>query len=270
MSISLSHLGRIVVAGRDAVNFLQRLLSCSVPAIGASAYGCWCHPRGRIISDLLVIHEQEHRLHLIMHTSQIEPVRHGFSRYIMRDLVELQLATGAVMIAGCSNNDQEPTPCYPLPWDGQRALFIPREPPRGHSATSLSQWQQADIEAGIPWLPHDLAERFLPQMLHLDRRGAVNFAKGCYPGQEVIARAHYLGQVKRRPIRFTMNETRWDISPGKTIYNNNSEEAGVIVAVSRHDEHVMGLGVIHQAMLDRALFVTSSGRPAPLKHEEFA
>ncbi len=72
------------------------------------------------------------------------------------------------------------------------------------SATSslpekTEQWKLAELHAGISWLGPQTSGQFLPQMLGFDQLGAVNFRKGCYPGQEIVARTHYLGKVKRHP-----------------------------------------------------------------------
>jgi tRNA-modifying protein YgfZ len=70
---------------------------------------------------------------------------------------------------------------------------------------SLSDWRAAEINAGMTRVGHTLTEMFVPQMLNLELLGAVNFKKGCYPGQEVVARSQYLGKMKRRTFLFSSN-----------------------------------------------------------------
>jgi folate-binding protein YgfZ len=62
-------------------------------------------------------------------------------------------------------------------------------------------WKSRELRHGVAWLGGQTSERFIPQMLGFDQIGAVSFAKGCYPGQEIVARARYLGTVKRKPLR---------------------------------------------------------------------
>ena len=64
-----------------------------------------------------------------------------------------------------------------------------------------AQWRLRDIEAGIPSIRPATADQFVPQMLNLDHLGGISFTKGCYPGQEIVARLHYLGNLKRRMVR---------------------------------------------------------------------
>jgi folate-binding protein YgfZ len=65
---------------------------------------------------------------------------------------------------------------------------------------SLDAWRAADIHAGLPWIEAGLQDTVIPQTVNFDLIGGVNFRKGCYPGQEIVARSHYLGKVKRRAV----------------------------------------------------------------------
>jgi folate-binding protein YgfZ len=73
--------------------------------------------------------------------------------------------------------------------------------PAQPDAAAATGWKAAELRAGVAWLGPETTERFIPQMLGFDGIGAVSFSKGCYPGQEIVARARYLGRVKRRPWR---------------------------------------------------------------------
>jgi folate-binding protein YgfZ len=63
---------------------------------------------------------------------------------------------------------------------------------------AAEEWARMDIEDGVPWITPDTEDRFVPQMVNLDALGGVSFSKGCYPGQEIVARTHYLGRLKQR------------------------------------------------------------------------
>ena len=67
-----------------------------------------------------------------------------------------------------------------------------------------AEWLAADIAAGLPLVSAATSEQFIPQMLNLDLLDAVSFTKGCYTGQEIVARTHHLGRVKRRTMRFRL------------------------------------------------------------------
>ncbi|MAK56271.1 MAG: folate-binding protein YgfZ [Pusillimonas sp.] len=108
--------------------------------------------------------------------------------------------------------------------DTQRWWFIPNEAQTltlEANASALSQWQTADICAGLPWVEHATQEAFIPQTLNLDLINGVSFTKGCYPGQEVVARSHYRGTVKRRMARGTAHVPAENVAslPGQDLFN---------------------------------------------------
>ncbi len=92
---------------------------------------------------------------------------------------------------------------------------------------SRASVELAEIELGLPQIVPATAERFLPQMLDLDRLGGVAFDKGCFPGQEVIARTQNLGKVKRRPRRFAVDGPPPE--PGTALYTGTGQEAGQVL-----------------------------------------
>jgi folate-binding protein YgfZ len=71
----------------------------------------------------------------------------------------------------------------------------------GADTTAAEAWVRMDIEDGVPWITRETEDRFVPQMVNLDLLGGVSFSKGCYPGQEIVARMHYLGRLKQRMYR---------------------------------------------------------------------
>ncbi len=93
-------------------------------------------------------------------------------------------------------------------WSDRRLLLVPREqlssdgPGFAGQGSALTLWERADVAGGMPQVYPSTSEAFVAQMLNLDLLGAIAFDKGCYTGQEVIARAHYRGRVKRRMQRW--------------------------------------------------------------------
>jgi len=98
----------------------------------------------------------------------------------------------------------------------------------------LSAWELLDIQAGLPWIGTPLAEAFVPQMLNLQALGGVSFNKGCYPGQEVVARSQYLGSVKRRLYLARCSGGAVCPQPGDMLPTIGGEEAGQVVAAQPH------------------------------------
>ena len=97
-----------------------------------------------------------------------------------------------------------------------------------------AEWRRLEIAAGIAWLTDETRESFIPQMLNLDRLGALSFEKGCFPGQEIIARTRYLGRLKRRlyPGRIAAGERPMSGDPVRSGDRN----AGTIMAAERDGE----------------------------------
>jgi folate-binding protein YgfZ len=128
----------------------------------------------------------------------------------------------------------------PLEYDRDRRLGIEA----GARPVALpAQWLRRDIACGMPWLVEATQGRFLPQMLGLEALGGLSYAKGCYPGQEVIARVHYRGRVTRRPARFVLD--RADPPEPGAEGEVEGEPAAVLYAVDRAgDGGVEGLAVV--------------------------
>ena len=107
-------------------------------------------------------------------------------------------------------------------------------------------WQLLDILDGLPWILQSTTESFLPQLLNMDQLQAVSFNKGCFPGQEVIARLQHRGKVKQR-LLIAILENGTDIGPGVKVYQNGEEQSiGTIINIARHPgEGLFVLAVIN-------------------------
>lgn len=117
----------------------------------------------------------------------------------------------------------------------------------------------AEIELGIPAIAPPIAERFVAQMLNLDALGAISFDKGCYPGQEIIARVHNLGGVKRRARRYALRDAAVEPAPGATVLGENAQTAGEVVRAARAAHGYELLAVVDHAAAGGAL--TCGGAP---------
>jgi folate-binding protein YgfZ len=117
----------------------------------------------------------------------------------------------------------------------------------GEREMTAGEWARTDIEDGVPWITPETEDRFVPQMVNLDLLGGVSFNKGCYPGQEIVARMHYLGRLKQRMYRVKL---RGDIAPvaGDALYSPRfgaDQACGTLLNVARApDEGYEALAVI--------------------------
>lgn len=251
----LSHLGLLQLQGADAVTFLQGQVTNDVKQLtGTTAhYTGYCTPKGRLLAVFLAFAHQDH-IHLQMPRALIESITRRLKMYILRSKVEITDITESIIKIGLSGTgapelltkhfSQLPENDYELvTLENGSLLKLPGNQPRFEIFTdiahapiiwrALSQqakvvkadiWEWLEIQAGIPDVVTETQEEFVPQMLNLDRIGGINFKKGCYTGQEIVARTHYLGTIKRRTHLAHINtSTRPDAG------SNITSEAGDVI-----------------------------------------
>jgi len=256
--ISLDQLGIIQVTGEDAQNFLQSQLSNDIALLtsASSQLSAYCNPKGRILAQFLVVPANENYL-LILPLNIIEKTLQRLRMFVMRSQVELTDVTDELICFGLIGNHTDsqelslPENDYqltttqtvlsikiPAPVDRylivapvDQAILLWDSLKSKHSFCSHHVWQWLDIQAGIPSIVKETVEEFVPQMVNLELIDGVNFKKGCYPGQEIVARMHYLGKAKRRMFKLHSDELHPPL-PGTDLYLNegDGQSAGKIVA----------------------------------------
>ena len=188
----------------DAGDFLHNQLSADVKALSPnqSTFACYCEPKGRVLALMLVARSNDDYLVIVSSTLAVA-VAQRLKIYVMRAKVSIEVMEN-VAIAGIHSGGELPTSSEQLAVieipDSSNCFLIYREASASTpSADEINQWKISELRKGINWLCPETSGQFLPQMLGFDKLGAVNFRKGCYPGQEIVARIHYLGKVKRHP-----------------------------------------------------------------------
>lgn len=168
-------------SGSDAGSFLQSQLSADVLAVeaGTTGFACYCTPKGQVLGLLLLGREGDDWL-LGGSETLLPAMLKRLQMYVLRSKVTIEPAADLAVTGG----------------SGPEYSFSER----GDPLQEIEKWRAAELRAGISWLRPGSAEKFIPQMLGFDALGAVSFRKGCYPGQEIVARARYLGKVKRGPL----------------------------------------------------------------------
>lgn len=186
----------LAVAGDDAPRFLQAQLTCDLREArqGDVLPFAWLTPAGRVQASGWVLVDSG-RYYLLVAGGRGSDLAGALGRYVLRDKVRIESASAAFDTA----RGQEPVPGFLVPGAPRRLVLLGAGSDHG---TTANDWLLAGIRAGVCELPAAGAGKFLPQMLNLDCIGGVSFSKGCYPGQEVVARTHNLGKVKRRLARF--------------------------------------------------------------------
>lgn len=213
-SQALPYLAAARVEGPDAAAFLQAQLSAEVAALpdGGATFACHCSPRGQVYGLLLVAREPAlppsgakpaGMFYLVGAAELLPSILERLGRFVLRARVGFDPAAGLV-VCGVPPERAPATGAYrTLP--GLSYRVVAAESPAECAPGAANDWKARELRHGIAWLGTRTSERFIPQMLGFDQIGAVSFAKGCYPGQEIVARARYLGTVKRRPLRLLVD-----------------------------------------------------------------
>jgi tRNA-modifying protein YgfZ len=234
---SLDDLTALAVRGTDAARFLQGQLSQDVELLaqrGALLAGLH-NPQGRCLAVLRLFHLGTDQILVALPTEIAQEVRTLLGRYVLRSKVKIEDVSSSWRIYGLSGPDAEAAAAtrihLQLDAEGMRQLIIaPRgEPLPEANVASRAEWRIEDIEAGLPEVLMSTSGEFISQMLNLDALNAIAFDKGCYTGQEIIARAHYRGQVKRR-MQLFHTDSAVMLAPGERIALEDGRRAQVVLA----------------------------------------
>lgn len=214
--------------GADASDFLQGQLTADLDALAPdeSTFAAWCSPRGQVIGLLLVRRDADGWL-MIGRAGLIEPLIERMRRFVLRAEVGFEPLDRGIAGVG---DPGAPAQAGDLTPAGCPLRYRVTDPAETHpDRADVNDWRRRELEQGVLWLDPETSERFIPQMLGLERIGALSYRKGCYPGQEVVARAHYLGKVKRHALAVGL-EAGEAPSPGSacTLAGQDAEAGGVV------------------------------------------
>ena len=255
----LSQFGTLKVSGEEALNFLQNLLSSDVAEVSTQhvQLSSLNNPKGRMLASLLIWRTgSDYFLQLPL--SLCHAILKRLSMYILRAKVKIEDASTQQICMGLSGNDAAtlllqhvgtvPQDVWSVEQHDHAAIIrvgtqrfqintTPQlAPALWHKLSASARpagspcWDWLNIRAGIPVIMPATQEQFVPQMVNLELLGGVNFKKGCYPGQEIVARMQYLGKLKRR----TYLAHVWGDAapqPGDELYSADMENqaSGMIV-----------------------------------------
>lgn len=281
---SLDYLGCIRAAGEDAQAFLQGQLSNDIAQLQNARVqiSAYCNPKGRMLAQFLVIPDQTDYL-LLLPRSILEPTLKRLRMFVMRSKVTLTDASEEIVCLGLAGNaitaqlqgsldlpaDEyqlqradatltcklpSPQPRYLLATNFEQATALWQQHSNKLFATDQHVWHWLDIQAGLPSIWPQTVEEFVPQMVNLELIDGVNFNKGCYPGQEIVARMHYLGKPKRRMYHLVLDQSEPPI-PGTDIYvaGGDGQSAGKIVLAEPGQHGSECLAVIQNDKVDSEL-----------------
>ena len=252
----LPDLGVIRFSGPDALSFLQGQLTADLRTLqpGSSVLAAWCSPQGRIIALPRLLGSADALL-AVLPRELIGPVLARLGRYVMRAKVVMEDVSERLPVAGLVATgpgapvaaDIDPAEqVVALP--GQRALWIGGG---GSGSGARSTWEQLAIEQGEPAVVAATSESWIPQMLNLDLLGAVSFTKGCYAGQEIVARTQHLGRIKRRMFRYRADSGA-AVEPGSALLDAGAKVGEVVRSAAGSVLAVVNLDAAGRALTDES------------------
>jgi len=290
----LAHFGLIRFSGAEAQTFLHNQLTCDVGALApsTSTYGSYCTPKGRVLATFLLWRSGED-FFMQLPSSLREPIQKQLSKFILRAKVKATDATPEWTLLGVVGKDaaaivqravgeapkavhqvahasgamviKVPGGRYEIVAARDKAQALLTSLVSGAEMAGADYWDWLDIRGGIPTIVIATQEAFVPQMVNLDLIGGVSLSKGCYPGQEIVARMHYRGTLKQR--MYLANVAEGDSpQPGDKLYSSDFGEqaCGTIVNAVRSPEGGYDvLAVIQIASAEKGdVRWKSSGGPA--------
>lgn len=257
----LSHFSLLEISGSDAFEFMHGQITADLNQLETHGwlFSAWCLPNGRVIGTF-IIYAFNGSLHMILPSMLKEKIMKRLSMFILRSQVSVKDVSEDYALTGLSDADikkilqpsststgnkiQSEKFIFLKLWDtAPRYILISKMEhvedlmnniTAAYKSGERADWSLLDIEAGMPWIINATSEAFLPQMLNLDQMHGLSYQKGCYPGQEVIARLHYRGQLKKMMY---LGAGKAKITPGagdRLITKNNGNAVADVIDAEQH------------------------------------
>lgn len=214
--VDLSQWGIIRFSGEDAQTFLQGQLTCDVNHVNdqLAQIGSYCTPKGRMLASFHLWKEDDDYL-MQLPVELCASIQKRLSMFVMRAKVKLTdesdlliriglAGSGSTALIEALKDDMSDSVVsyaadrYELITTPEKAPVIWAQLIEHAKPVGAACWDWLTIRSGVPVVLSATQDQFIPQMVNLDRIEGVSFQKGCYPGQEIVARTHYLGKIKRR------------------------------------------------------------------------
>lgn len=230
--ITIQDLSVITFRGKDAGAFLHNQLTNDIKALapGACTFAALCQPKGRVMA-LLLVQQVEGGFHVLCHRTLAAELVTYLLRFRFREQLEITVEEELAVVS-LDKQDSMNGALMPLPGIALTVVEGATAPPP--DALAAENVMARHLALGVVWLDKTTTEQFLPQMLGQDAIGALNFRKGCFPGQEIIARTRYLGKLKRHPWTGRVQE-ELAAKPMEVVELGTGDQSasGVLVAKAR-------------------------------------
>jgi folate-binding protein YgfZ len=256
---ALPDLGVIQVQGEDAAPFLHNQLSNDLLLlpVGQARLAAWCNAKGRMQASLIALKTAPDTVLLVLPSALLPQTLKRLSMFVLRAKAKLTDASAQWQLRGLLGPTAQALAANATPWhttasgaahvvalyparlgeeNVPRALWVaPAGATAQEATTDSAVWDWAEVLSGVPLVTPPLFEAFVPQMLNYESVGGVNFKKGCYPGQEVVARSQFRGTLKRRMARVFSPVA---LQPGQEVFTPSDPDqpcATVVQAAARLD-----------------------------------
>ena len=253
MKVLLNNRSIFRVSGDDSETFLQSQFSNNIKQIKDDEVqiNAYCQHQGKIIAILWVFKKKKN--YYLSFPSELKSlVLSKLNMYKLMAQVEIDDLSDKIYQYGLIRENKQNS----FKISKNLSLLTTREFYTDHH--NHSKWEAACIDEGLPEIYLNLSEEFIPQALNLDiDEMGVSFTKGCYPGQEVVARMHYLGKPKRRLFTFTSN---FEVSIGDSLDVLNSKSLkspGKVLRVAKKDSKFDFLGVFEVSHVNDQIFLNN-------------
>jgi tRNA-modifying protein YgfZ len=280
--LRLQDWGVIRAQGADAASFLHSQLTQDFALLDRehARLAGFCTAKGRLLATMVGWRGGEDEILLALPAETLAPTLKRLSMFVLRAKCKLSDASAEFAVYGLLGAAAQPWTLerdgdavqIALPGAGRALRVQPAAAPAPAGAElTAEQWAAAEAEAGMAWVRGATVEAFVPQMINFEVLGGVNFKKGCYPGQEIVARSQYRGTLKRRLQVF---ETEAAAAVGQEIFHSTDPEqpAGIVAgAGSRDGRSVVAAEIKLAALEGGSLHLGSAGgallQPRALPYE---
>ncbi len=268
-AVRLADWGVIRASGAEAAKFLHSQLTQDIEHLpeGQARLAGYCSAKGRLLATFVVWRRGPEEFVLACSADVLPAVLKRLSMFVLRARCKLSDASAELPMWGLAGGAAEGADHIRLPAavvDGAtvtRALQIGGSEPASAAPLDIDAWRWLEVHSGVARIVAATSEQFVPQMVNLELVGGVNFQKGCYPGQEVVARSQYRGTLKRRGQVMHGSAA---LQPGAEIFHraDPTQPAGMVVlAGTWQGQHAALVEVKIAALHDGTLHAGSAEGP---------
>lgn len=294
----LSHLAIIVVSGDDAEDFLYGQFTINIKELHNShcQFSAWCNPKGQVKTTFL-IYRNDNNFSILLPAELKESFVKQLQMFVLRANVNISDKSDELIRIGVQMKDEsilssliDFVPKQPgdvtqgevimdndlhclridsakdahrfiLIGTAARQIELWKELVKQFTPVGTSLWELLDLQVAYPWVTTQTTQKFLPQMLNLDLIGGLNYQKGCYPGQEIIARLHFRGQLKRSLCLATTTLDSQVISGDQLYADDNEQSIGTVINAQPANDKYYLLAVIDIDSREKKISLGNSDDP---------